>query len=95
MLFPRPFRPSARLLRPGEDRLGAQLILTQEKPGGKGQQSHTLAHVAAGNPRFYSSLPQACPVTFDHFVPAGRGLSGPRASSDPCPPPGLHGACSF
>ena len=31
MLFPRQFRPSAHLLRPGEDRLGAQLILTREK----------------------------------------------------------------
>lgn len=82
MLFPRPFRPSARLLRPGRDRLGAQLILTQKKPGGKGQQDHTMAHMPARNPWFYTSLVQGRPMAFDHCGPAGRGLSSlspPRA----------------
>lgn len=88
MLFPRPFRPSARLLRPGEDRLGAQLNLIQEKPGGKTQQGHTLAHTPAGNPGFYTSFPRGCPITFDCFVPAGRELSSLGAPVIPAHPHG-------
>lgn len=95
MLFPRPFRPSARLLRPGENRLGAQLILTQEKPGGRGSRVTPWHMVPAGNPRFYTSLPQRCLMTLDHFAPAARGLSSLSASSDPSPPPQLHGSWSF
>lgn len=70
MLFPRPFRPSAHLLRPGEDRLGAQLIIRRKSQEARGSRD-TPWHISQLEPE----VPQREVSDFQPFCPSSWGGS--------------------